>query len=69
MLPGTPVVLGAKAVVRLSRRPYGWGSLALIYGYLSARLHRMPQVDDPRVISYLRQQQLARLFGGETIWK
>jgi hypothetical protein len=26
-------------------------------------------VDDPELIKYLQQQQLAKLFGRETIWK
>ena len=64
-----PLFLAAKSIVRLSRRPYLLGSFALLYGYVSAYVHRIPRVDDPSVIRYLRQQQLAKLFGGETIWK
>jgi len=64
-----PLFLGAKSIVRLKRRPYFLGSFALVYGYVSAFLQRIPRVDDPAVIRYLRQQQLARLLGGETIWK
>jgi glycosyltransferase involved in cell wall biosynthesis len=64
-----PLFLAAKSLVRLSRRPYLLGSFALVYGYMSAYIHRYKRVDDPAVIHYLRQQQLARLFGGETIWK
>lgn len=64
-----PLFLAAKSVVRLFRPPYVLGSFAHVYGYVSARLQHTPQVDDPKVIQYLRQQQLARLFGGKTIWK
>lgn len=64
-----PVFLTAKSAARLFRRPYVIGSLALLYGYVAAYLQRVPQVDDPALIRYLRRQQLARLFGGETIWK
>lgn len=64
-----PLFLIAKSLVRLVRRPYFLGSFALVYGYVSAYLNRIQRVDDPAVIHYLRQQQLARLFGGETIWK
>jgi glycosyltransferase involved in cell wall biosynthesis len=64
-----PVFLAAKSVARLVKRPYVIGSVALLYGYMSARFEGMPQVDDPQLIQYLRRQQLARLFGGETIWK
>lgn len=64
-----PLFLGAKSIVRLVRRPYFLGSFALVYGYISAYLNRIPRVNDQAVIRYLRQQQLAKLFGGETIWK
>jgi glycosyltransferase involved in cell wall biosynthesis len=64
-----PLFLIAKSIARLSKTPYFLRSFALLYGYVVARIQRMPQVDDPRVIRYLRKQQLARLFGGATIWK
>jgi biofilm PGA synthesis N-glycosyltransferase PgaC len=64
-----PLFLAVKSIVRLFRSPYLLGSFALVYGYVSAHLQRTPRVDDPKLIRYLRQQQLARLFGGETIWK
>ncbi|MGC2331979.1 MAG: glycosyltransferase family A protein [Candidatus Acidiferrales bacterium] len=64
-----PMFLTAKAAARLFRRPYVVGSIALLYGYITARLQRLPQVNDPQLIRYLRRQQLARIFGGETIWK
>jgi hypothetical protein len=64
-----PLFLIAKAVARLPRRPYLVGSAALLYGYISAALQRTPQVDDPQLIRYLQKQQLAKLWGRETIWK
>jgi poly-beta-1,6-N-acetyl-D-glucosamine synthase len=64
-----PLFLLAKSVARLPQRPYVLGSLALLYGYLSARWHQIPQVDDPELIRYLQQQQVAKLWGRETIWK
>ena len=64
-----PLFLLAKWASRLVRKPYVVGSLGLAYGYFSARLQGMPRVDDPELIRYVRRQQLARLFGGETIWK
>jgi len=64
-----PLFLMAKALVRLFRRPYVLGSAALVYGYVSAFIKRTPQVDDPKLIRYLRGQQLARLMGRKTIWK
>lgn len=64
-----PLFLMAKVLVRLFRRPYIIGSVALAYGYIKAFIQRCPQVDDPELIKYLRGQQLARLLGRKTIWK
>ena len=64
-----PVFLMAKAGVRLIRRPYVLGSVALLYGYIAAHLRRAERVNDPELIRYLRTQQLNRLLGRETIWK
>jgi biofilm PGA synthesis N-glycosyltransferase PgaC len=64
-----PLFLGAKSMVRLVRRPYVLGSVALVYGYISAYLQGVPRVNDPELIRYLRRQQLARLVGAETIWR
>jgi glycosyltransferase involved in cell wall biosynthesis len=64
-----PVFLLAKAAARLVRRPYVVGSIALIYGYTAAHFQKLPRVDDPELIRYLRRQQLARITGAETIWK
>jgi poly-beta-1,6-N-acetyl-D-glucosamine synthase len=64
-----PLFLVAKSVARLWRRPYVVGSVALLYGYVSAYLQRTPRVDDQQLIKYLQRQQLAKLCGQETIWK
>jgi len=59
----------AKAFARLVQRPYVLGSVGLLYGYVQASLERIPRVDDPQLIQYLRRQQMAKLTGRETIWK
>jgi biofilm PGA synthesis N-glycosyltransferase PgaC len=64
-----PLFLTAKCIARLWQPPYVIGSLALLYGYVLAYLQKIPRVDDPQLIKYLQQQQLARLWGQETIWK
>jgi len=64
-----PLFVLAKSIVRLVRRPYIWGSVAHVYGYMIAHLQRIGRVDDPELIKYLRRQQLARLMGAQTIWK
>ncbi|MGA7410088.1 MAG: glycosyltransferase family 2 protein [Bryobacteraceae bacterium] len=64
-----PLFLLAKSCARLFQKPYLVGSVALLYGYVRAHLDRIPRVDDPELIRYLRQQQIAKLTGRETIWK
>jgi biofilm PGA synthesis N-glycosyltransferase PgaC len=64
-----PLFVAAKSVSRLWKRPYVVGSVALSYGYLCAFMQKTPRVNDPLLIRYLQQQQLAKLCGRETIWK
>jgi glycosyltransferase involved in cell wall biosynthesis len=64
-----PLFMLGKCVRRLIRPPYVTGSAALFYGFVSGYLKRIPQVDDPLTIAYLRRQQMGRLAGGQTIWK
>jgi poly-beta-1,6-N-acetyl-D-glucosamine synthase len=64
-----PLFMLAKSVANLVQKPYILVSTALMCGYIGAYLRRVPRVDDPELIRYLRNQQLARLFGRETIWK
>lgn len=64
-----PLFFLAKSMARTFKQPFVVGSMALIYGYLRAYLQKVPRVDDREVIEYLRQQQMARLLGRETIWK
>jgi biofilm PGA synthesis N-glycosyltransferase PgaC len=64
-----PLFVLVKAGVRVFQKPYVLGSAALVYGYVSAYLEKIPRVDDDDLIRYLRQQQLAKLAGRETIWK
>jgi poly-beta-1,6-N-acetyl-D-glucosamine synthase len=64
-----PLFMLAKSVAHVIRRPYVVGSVALLYGYVTAYLSRVPRVDDPELIRYLQRQQLAKLAGRETIWR
>lgn len=64
-----PLFMIAGCLRRVIRKPYLMGSAGLLYGYLSAYWKRLPHVDDPALIGYLREQQLRRLFGKETIWR
>jgi poly-beta-1,6-N-acetyl-D-glucosamine synthase len=64
-----PLFMVSKCLLRLVQRPYVIGSTALFYGFISGYLKRVPQVNDPETINYLRRQQLSRLWGRETIWR
>jgi biofilm PGA synthesis N-glycosyltransferase PgaC len=64
-----PLFMLGKCVRRVFGRPYIIGSIALAYGFLTGYWKRIPQVNDPLTIAYLRRQQLGRLSGAATIWK
>lgn len=64
-----PLFMFSKCLVRLFRKPYLIGSVGLMYGFTSAYLTNMPQVDDRAAIAYLRRQQINRLLHRETIWR
>ncbi|HUY12650.1 MAG TPA: glycosyltransferase family A protein [Terriglobia bacterium] len=64
-----PLFMLAKCISRLVHKPYVVGSLGLAYGFVTGYLKRIPQVNDPELIRYLRGEQLGRLWGRETIWR
>lgn len=64
-----PLFMAAKCLRRMAQRPYLFGAIALMTGYLGGYLKRLPRVQDPALIRYLRQQQLRRLCLAESIWK
>jgi poly-beta-1,6-N-acetyl-D-glucosamine synthase len=64
-----PLFMLLKCVGRVSRKPYVIDAAGHLWGFMSGALRGIPQVADPALICYLRQQQIRRLFGRETIWK
>jgi biofilm PGA synthesis N-glycosyltransferase PgaC len=64
-----PLFMAAKCVQRLFQRPYLVRGLGQACGYASGYLKRMPRVQDPDLITYVRQQQMRRLLGKSSIWK
>lgn len=64
-----PLFMLVRCVNRLFRVPYVIGSLGLAYGFISGFIKRIPQVNDRALIAYLRQQQMHRLMGKQTIWR
>jgi poly-beta-1,6-N-acetyl-D-glucosamine synthase len=57
-----PVFMLAKCVKRALRKPFFLESLALLAGFCTGYLKRIPQVEDEEVIRYLRQQQIRFLL-------
>lgn len=64
-----PLFVAAKCLSRLARKPYVVGAAAIAFGFLKGYLTRKPQVRDAQLVRYLRNQQLRRLCGLETIWR
>jgi biofilm PGA synthesis N-glycosyltransferase PgaC len=64
-----PVFMIVKCLKRLLQRPYLIGSVSLMYGFISGYAKKTPRVDDPALISYLRREQLKRLFMKSSIWR
>lgn len=63
-----PLFMIAKCLTRLLKGEFISGP-ALFYGFVSGYFKKILQVDDPLLIQYIRQQQLRRLMGKETIWR
>lgn len=57
-----PIFMLAKCVKRVLRKPVFIESLALLAGFCSGYLNKIPQVSDIEAIRYLRQQQIRRLL-------
>ena len=63
-----PLFMLAKCVKRIFSDPYVIGAAGLGWGYIQGGLQRVPQVPDPALIKYVRQQQLRKLTGRPSIW-
>ncbi len=57
-----PLFMLAKCVRRAFHKPFILESFALLAGFCSGYLKRIPQIPDADAIKYLREQQLRRLF-------
>lgn len=64
-----PVFMLLKCLRRALNKPYVVGALGLFYGFVSGYIRRLPQVEDPALIKYIRRQQLRRLFLLKSIWQ
>ena len=64
-----PLFMLLKCVRRVACKPYRVDAAGHLWGFLSGPLRGIPQVADPALIGYLREQQMRRLVGRKTIWK
>lgn len=63
-----PLFMLLKCLKRILMRPYGIGALGLGYGFISGYFKRIPQIEDRRLIDYLRHQQMRRIFNKRSLW-
>jgi glycosyltransferase involved in cell wall biosynthesis len=62
-----PAFMFASCVSRIASKPYFTGALALWLGYLKGYVKHIPQINDPALIKFVRQQQVRRLLGKKTV--
>ncbi|MEO8662679.1 MAG: glycosyltransferase family A protein [Bryobacteraceae bacterium] len=63
-----PLFMVVKCAKNIFDRPFGIRGIGLFWGFVGGYLRRLPQLDDVRVIRYLRQQQIRKLSFREGIW-
>jgi len=64
-----PLFMFVKFLRRLFIKPYFLQAFGLLYGYISGFINRIKPIEDRQLVSYLRNQQLRRIFNLKTIWK
>ncbi len=64
-----PLFVLASCLYRAVHKPYVVRSIGGIYGFVHAYLTRVPRVADSALIHFVRNEQMKRLMGRETIWK
>ena len=63
-----PVFMIAKCLKRIVERPYLIHSLGLFWGYVSACIRKVKQVDDKSLIDYVKKEQIKKLLSKPSIW-
>jgi glycosyltransferase involved in cell wall biosynthesis len=64
-----PLFMAVKCLKHVFKRPYFEGAAGLLYGFMLAKMKKVPRIDDVRLIRYVQDQQLRRLTFRETIWR
>ena len=63
-----PLFMLCKCVLKAMRRPFTVEALALLAGFTTGYIQRIPRVEDKEMIRFLRQQQLRALTLRRSIW-
>lgn len=63
-----PVFMLTKCARRVFVKPYGVQAIGLLAGFVKGYIKRIPQVNDPALIKYFRQQQMNRLMRRPSLW-
>ncbi|MCC7374074.1 MAG: glycosyltransferase family 2 protein [Verrucomicrobiales bacterium] len=64
-----PLFMAAKIMRRALQPPYLLGAAGLGVGYAGAWIRRIPQVNDPELIRFVRAEQLKTLRGQPSLWR
>lgn len=64
-----PLFMLLKCLKRIFQEPRILGAMALMYGYLCGYVNRVDQVEDRKLIKYIRNQQIRRLMFRDSLWK
>ena len=64
-----PLFMLVRCANNLPQRPYLLGALGLLYGFTLGYTRRVQRIAEPRLIRYVRQQQIRRLSFRTSIWK
>lgn len=64
-----PLFMLLKCVKRIPKEPLILAGAALWCGFISGYIKRIPRVNEPDLIRYVRKQQVSRLLFQESIWK
>ncbi|MEI8139847.1 MAG: glycosyltransferase family A protein [bacterium] len=63
-----PLFMACKCIRRMLRKPWSPSGIALWLGFMKGYLNHIPQVDDPAMIRYLRNQQWRALTLRPSLW-
>ena len=63
-----PLFFGVKCLRSVFKTPYLIRALGTAYGFSKSWILQEPQIDK-KLISYVRRQQIRRLFGMNSVWK